>query len=266
MAIDGTDRPLAVITGASTGIGLGIARELVGRGYELVIAADEAEIHAVAARLQAEGSDVRPVQVDLATRDGVRELAAVVRASGRPVDALVLNAGIGVEGPFVETDVDDHVRLIDLNVTGAVQLAGLLLPAMAERGRGRLLITSSIAAAMTGPRMSTYNASKTFLAAWAEALREELDERGVTVTALMPGGTDTAFFARADMEDSKLAQAEKDDPDDVGRDAVEAMLAGEKQVVSGSFKNKVLTVASKVLPDRLIGAGHERFVETDEPR
>ncbi|HXH59412.1 SDR family NAD(P)-dependent oxidoreductase [Iamia sp.] len=264
MVTSAAARPFGIVTGASSGIGLGIARDLVRRGYDLVVAADEAEIHSAATELQGvDGADVRAVRVDLATRDGVRELAEATRTVGRPVDALVLNAGVGVDGPFVETDVDAHVRLIELNITSAVHLAGLLLPAMAARGEGRLMITSSVAAAMTGPLMSTYNASKTFLAAFAEALHEELDDCGVTVTALMPGGTDTEFFARADMEDSKLGQAKKDDPDEVGRDAVDAMLAGKDKVIPGSLKNKVLVAASKVLPDGAVGAGHERFVETD---
>ncbi|HEV7722478.1 MAG TPA: SDR family NAD(P)-dependent oxidoreductase [Iamia sp.] len=256
-------RPLAVITGASTGIGLGIARALVAEGHDLVIAADEPAIHVVATELGAGagGPEVQPVEVDLATRDGVAALADAVRAHGRPADVVVLNAGIGVDGPFVDTPIEAHLRLLEVNVVGAVHLAGLLLPAMAARGEGRLLVTSSIASAMTGPLLSTYNASKTFLAAWADAVREELAEQGVTVTTLMPGGTDTEFFARADMEDTRLGRAEKDDPDEVGREAVATLLAGERQLVSGGVKNKVLATASKVLPDSVIGAAHERFVE-----
>ncbi|HEU5151352.1 MAG TPA: SDR family NAD(P)-dependent oxidoreductase [Iamia sp.] len=245
-------RPLGVVTGASTGIGLGIARALAGEGYDLVVAADEPAIHEAATELRAQ-----PVQADLGTREGVVALADAV--AGRPVDALVLNAGIGVNGRFVETPIEEHLRVLEVNIVGEVHLAGLLLPAMEARGSGRLLIVSSIAAAMTGPQMSTYNASKTFLAAWGEAIAEELED--VSVTILKPGGTDTAFFERADMEDTKLARSHKDDPDEVGREAVAALLAGRREIVSGGAKNKVLETASKVLPDAVIAPAHERFVE-----
>jgi uncharacterized protein len=257
-------RPLAVVTGASTGIGLGIARALATCDHDLVVAADEPQIEATAAELRGAGADVRAAQVDLATRDGVLDLVAAVGTVGQPVAALVLNAGIGVNGPFVETDVEDHLRLIELNVTGAVHLAGRLLPPMAQRGEGRLMVTSSIASAMVGPMMSTYNASKTFLAAWANALRQELDDSGVTVTTLMPGGTDTEFFDRAGMGESKLAQRDNDDPDEVGRQAVEGMLAGEADLVSGPRRNALLAAMAKVLPEGVVARGHERFVDPDQ--
>jgi uncharacterized protein len=260
MADPQTARPLAVVTGASTGIGLAIARELARRGHDLVVAADEDRIRTVATELEGEGIAAEPVQVDLATAEGVERLAAAATSGGRAVDVLVLNAGVGVNGPFVDTDLDDHLRVVALNVTSTVQLAGLLLPAMAERGEGRVLFTASIAAAMAGPEMSTYNASKTFVQSFGEAVRQELADRGVTVTILRPGGTDTEFFARADMEDTKLGQAKKDDPAQVGVEAVEALLDGKAEIVSGGLKNRVLETASKVLPDGLIGSAHEAFV------
>jgi short-subunit dehydrogenase len=255
-------RPLAVVTGASTGIGRGIARALADEGYDLVIAADEPQIASVASELRRDdGVAVDAVEVDLTTTDGVRQLASRVEADGRPVDALVLNAGIGVEGRFFETDVDEHLRVLELNVVSPVHLAGLLLPAMVRRGEGHVLVTSSIADAMAGPRMSTYNASKTFLSAWSEAVRQELDETGVTLTTLRPGGTDTEFFARAGMEDSRLGSRDNDDPDEVGRQGVDAMLAGKAEVVGGPASNTLLQAAAKVVPDKLMGKIHERAVE-----
>jgi short-subunit dehydrogenase len=191
----------------------------------------------------------------------VEQLATSAAAAGRPVDALVINAGIGVLGPFVETDVHDHLRLVELNVSGAVHLAGRVLPGMASRGEGRVLFTSSIAATMPGPYMSTYNASKSFLYSFAQALRTELEDAGVTVTALMPGPTDTEFFERAGMEDTKLGQSKKDDPADVARDGVEAMLAGKDRVVAGSMKNKAQVAAAKVLPDTAMSAVHAKMSE-----
>jgi short-subunit dehydrogenase len=255
-------RPLAVVTGASTGIGRGIARALAEHGYDLVIAADEPRISSVASELRRDhGAAVDAVEVDLGTTDGVRQLADRVVADGRAVDALVLNAGIGVEGPFVETDVEEHLRVLELNVVSPVHLAGLLLPAMVRHGEGHVLVTSSIADTMAGPRMSTYNASKTFLSAWSEAVRQELGGTGVTLTTLRPGGTDTDFFERADMEDSPLGSRDNDDPDKVAHQGVDAMLAGKPEVVGGPTANRLLQAAAKVLPDALMGKIHARAVE-----
>jgi short-subunit dehydrogenase len=184
-----------------------------------------------------------------------------VRATGRPVDALVINAGIGVNGAFIETSLEDHLQLVELNVTGAVRLAHRLLPDMAARGQGRVLFTSSVAATMPGPYQSTYNASKSFLYSFSQALRTELSDSGVTVTALMPGPTDTEFFERADMEDTKLGQSKKDDPADVAKDGIEAMMAGKDHVVSHGLRNKVQVAATKVTPDRIVSAAHAKMAE-----
>lgn len=253
--------PLALVTGASTGIGREIAAELGRRGYDLLVAADEPTVQDAAAELRAEGIEVVACQVDLSTPSGVEQLAAEVESSGRPLDALVLNAGVGVGGAFLDGALEDHLRLIGLNVTGAVHLAHRLVPAMVARGDGRVLVTSSIAATMPGPYQSTYNASKAFLLSFAQALRQELHDSGVTVTALMPGPTDTEFFARAHLEDTKLGQAPKDDPAEVARDGVEAMLAGDDHVVAGSFKNKVQASVATLMPDRATAALHARLSE-----
>jgi short-subunit dehydrogenase len=254
-------KPLAVVTGASTGIGRSLALELAERGYDLVVTADEATLAVVGGEVRAIGAEVTEVVLDLSTADGVEDLVVAVRATGRPVDALLVNAGIGVGGAFVETELEDHLRLIGLNVTGAVQLAHRLLPAMVERGAGRVLFTSSIAATLPGPYQSTYNASKAFVQLFSQGLRAELAEHGVSVTALMPGPTETAFFARADMGDTALAQMSKDDPSDVARDAIDAMEAGKDHVVAGSLKNKLQSVASTLLPAP-VAAAISRVVTT----
>jgi short-subunit dehydrogenase len=194
------------------------------------------------------------VRADLADPNGVEQLFRQIQQLARPVDALVLNAGIGVNGPFIETDLDAHLNLIDLNITGAVHLAHLVLPGMAARGEGGVLFTSSIAASMPGPYLSTYAASKAFLLSFAEALRVELKDAGVTVTALMPGPTETNFFQRAGMEDTMLGQVKKDDPRDVARDGFEALMAGKDHVVAGSRKNKVLVAAAQVVADKAVAA------------
>jgi short-subunit dehydrogenase len=253
-------RPLAVVTGASSGIGLALAHELADRDHDLVLAAEDAELDDAAAEVRAKGATVVPVRVDLATAEGVGELAARVRDDGRAVDVLCLNAGVGVNGAFVDTELAAHLNLIALNVTGAVHLAGLLVPEMASRRQGRVLFTSSIAASMPGAYQSTYNASKSFLLSFAEAIRTELADSGVTVTALMPGPTDTEFFERADMEDTKLAQTKRDDPTDVAAAAIDALMAGKDHVITG-LRNKVQAATAKVLPDRAASAAHAKMAE-----
>jgi uncharacterized protein len=175
---------------------------------------------------------------------------------GTDATAVAINAGIGVSGEFVRTSLLDHLRLVELNVVGAVQLAHRMASQMVERGEGGVLFTSSIAGTMPGPYMSTYNASKAFLLSFSEALRVEMKDSGVTVTALMPGPTDTAFFERAGMEDTKLGQSKKDDPGEVARDGFEALMAGKDHVVAGSTKNKVQAAAAKVLPEKVTAAAH----------
>ena len=255
------DRRLAVVTGASSGIGLELARLFVEDGdYDVVMVADEGTDQA-ASRLRGASAEVIPVEVDLAKPDGVALLHAVLDRIGRPVDVLVLNAGIGVGGAFVDTALEDDLRLISLNVTSTVHLAKLLIRPMAERGDGRVLVTASVASTMPGPYYATYAASKAFVLSFAEGIRHELEDRGVTVTALMPGPTDTEFFRRADMEDTKVADADQDDPADVARDGYEALMAGRSHVVAGSLTNKLQVVAGRLLPTDVQAAAHARQVE-----
>jgi short-subunit dehydrogenase len=248
----GDQRPLAVVTGASSGIGLELAREFVEHDFDVVMVAEDDGIEAAAAGLRKPEGEVTAIQADLADPNGVEQLFRQVQQLRRPVDALVLNAGVGVSGPFVETDLEAHLRMIDLNVTGAVHLAHLIVPGMAARGEGGVLFTSSIAATMPAPYLSTYAASKAFLLSFAEGLRVELKDAGVTVTALMPGPTDTEFFARAGMEDTKLGQMKKDDPREVARDGFKALMAGKDHVVAGSLKNKAQVAAAQVIADKAI--------------
>lgn len=243
-------RPLAVVTGASSGIGLELARTFVEHGFDLVVAAEDAAVEDVARRLAAGGARVDPVRADLATYEGNEDLVAVVEAVGRPVAALAVNAGVGVGGDFVDdSDLRAHLRVVELNIGSAVHLAKRLVPPMVERGEGRVLFTSSVAATGPGPFHSVYAASKAFLASFSQSLREELRDSGVTVTALMPGPTDTDFFRRAGMEDTKVATGPKDDPAEVAREGFEALMAGKDHVVAGSLRNKAQAVAGRVLPD-----------------
>ncbi|XVS62365.1 SDR family NAD(P)-dependent oxidoreductase [Actinosynnema sp. CA-299493] len=245
-----SERPLAVVTGASSGIGLELAKVFVEHGFDLVVAAENDVVHDVARELAAGGARVDPVRADLATFEGNEDLVAVVEDVGRPVDALAVNAGVGVGGDFVDdSDLRSHLRVVDLNISSAVHLAKRLVPAMVERGAGRVLFTSSVAATAPGPFHSVYAASKAFLASFSQALREELRDSGVTVTALMPGPTDTDFFRRAGMTDTKVATGPKDDPADVAREGFKALMDGDDHVVAGSLRNKAQAAAGRVLPD-----------------
>lgn len=256
-------RQLAVLTGASSGIGLALAKEFAEHDFDLIIAADDDELDTAGLLLAGDGRQVQAVHVDLATPHGVEELVARVSAAGRPVDALVINAGVGVGGAFVgpDTTLSDQLTVVDLNVRSSVHLAKRLLPGMVEHGAGRVLFTSSIAAVLPGPFQATYNASKAFLLSFSEALREELRDTGVTVTALLPGPTDTEFFARGGMEDTKLAASDKDDPAEVARQGYAAMMSGEHRVIAGSMSNKAQVAAAAVTPDPVLAAQHRKLSE-----
>ncbi|HEX5740835.1 MAG TPA: SDR family NAD(P)-dependent oxidoreductase [Pilimelia sp.] len=262
MTTEWSGRPLAVVTGASSGIGFALAREFAQHGYDLVVAAENPDIDTAAAALRRDGrSRVVPCQVDLATFAGVEECAGAVAGTGRPVEVLALNAGRGAGGPFVTNDLADDLEVVTLNVTGTVHLAKRLVPAMVARGRGRLLFTSSVAATAPGPFLATYSASKAFVQSFAQALREELRGTGVTVTALMPGATETPFFDRAGLRDTKLGTGEKDDPGLVAKQAVAALLAGEDHVVTGSWRHTAQVLAARVAPETVRAAQVRRQTE-----
>lgn len=247
---------VAVVTGASSGIGLEIARELIDKGFDVIITAEDDKLDAATHELALTGARVDAVRADLTTREGLDTLVEAVHAVGRPVDALVLNAGVANPGVFVETPLEPELDVIALNVTAVVYLAKKLLPPMVERGEGRVLITSSVAAQMPGPYYATYAASKSFGLSFAEAIRQELKDTGVTVTALLPGPTETDFFDDNDMHGMPVAEGPKDDPAKVAENAVEAMLKGKDKVVVRSFKAKMQAVTGALLPQKGKAAVH----------
>jgi uncharacterized protein len=260
--MDEQERKFAVVTGASSGIGFELAKVFAEEGYDLMVTAEDEELHAASRELNQMTASVEAVRVDLARPEGVEKLFEQILATGRPVDAIALNAGIGAGGAFAtETELSDELKLIDLNVRSTVHLCKLVLGDMVERDRGRILFTSSIASTMPGAYQAVYNASKSFVQSFALALRNELKDSGVSVTSLMPGPTDTEFFERADMEDTKVGSEEKDDPAEVARQGYEALIAGEEKVVGGSFKNKLQTVAGKVIPDSKKAEMHREMAE-----
>jgi uncharacterized protein len=253
----------AVVTGASSGIGYELARDLVTRGYDLLITAEDEGIAQAATNLRRDGvSQVTEVRADLATSEGVEQVWAAIAATGRDIDVLALNAGRGIGGEFVGgTDLRDELNVIDVNVTSTVHLAKLALPAMVARNAGGVLFTSSIASTMPGTYQAVYNASKSFVQSFAEALRAELRETDVTVTALMPGPTDTNFFHRADMDDTRVGASSKDDPAQVAKQGIEALLKGKEKVVAGSLSTKAQGAASKVMPDSVKASMHAKMAE-----
>jgi uncharacterized protein len=240
---------VALVTGASSGIGFELAKLLADDGYDLVVAADDDAIQASAEKLGAAGVSVQAVQIDLRKPEGVESLYRTATADGRHLDVAVINAGVGRAGPFVDGDLDTDLAIVDLNVRSTMHLAKLVLRDMASRGDGKVLFTSSIAATMPGSLQTVYNASKSFIQSFSEALYDELRDTGVTVTALMPGPTETNFFRRGKMLDTVIGRMPKDDPGEVARQGYEALCRGDRKVVAGSLMNKAMGLANRVLPD-----------------
>jgi uncharacterized protein len=259
----GSARPLAVVTGASSGIGLELAKQFAEHGFDLVVAAEDAGIELAADVLRSFGAAVTPAQVDLSTYEGCEQLVSQVAATGRPVEALALNAGVGSGGPFDETDLRKELEVIAVNVTSTVHLAKRFIPPMVERGSGKVLVTSSLDATQPGPYEAVYDATKAFDQAFAESIRSELKDAGVTVTTLLPGPTATNFFRRAEMLDTRAGSNEKlqDDPAKVAEQGFEALMKGEEKVVAGNPMNKVMAAAGRLTPDSVKAATHKLLSE-----
>jgi short-subunit dehydrogenase len=249
---------LAVVTGASTGIGYHLARECASHGYDLVVVADEPEIAKAAEDIRALGVKVKSVKADLATLKGVDKLIAA--AGERPIDLLFANAGRGLGHAFLDQPFMDARRVIDTNITGTVYLIHRVAHVMRTRGEGRILITGSIAGFTPGTFQAIYNGTKAFLDSFSFALRAELDGTGVTVTCLMPGATDTEFFARADMLDTKIGAGKKDDPADVAKIGFDAMMRGDGDIVSG-WKNKIQSAIASITPSAILAEQHRKRAE-----
>jgi short-subunit dehydrogenase len=253
---------LAVVTGASSGIGLQLAKQFAEHGYDLLVNAERADHLDVAAeQLRALGARVSAVPADLRTHQGVETLYRAILAEGRPVDAIALNAGVGVGGPFVENELKDELDLIALNVVSVVHLAKRVVQDMVRRNEGKVLFTASIAAEMPGPFEAVYAASKAFVLSFAEALRNELKDTNLTITALQPGATETNFFHRAGMDDTKVGTDRKSDPADVARQGFEALMKGKDHVVAAMTKEKVQVALGQVIPETIKAEQHRKISE-----
>ena len=245
------NKPFAVVTGASSGIGFELAKQCVEHELDVLVCADDQRIEEAADKLRdagaGTGAAVAALRADLSTYFGNEALARAIEDTKRPIEALILNAGFGVNGRFVETNLADELRMLGLNCASIVHLAKRIVPGMVERKRGRVLITS--AAASTVPYLAVYGATKAFELSFAEALRNELKNTGVSVTALLPGNTDTEFFERADMGSTRAAQGRKDDPAEVAKQGFEAMMKGKDSIIAASTRSKIAGLANQFLPE-----------------
>lgn len=253
-------RQFAIVTGASTGIGLELAKCCAQNNFDLLIAADEPQIEAAAASIRGLGAAVEAVEADLSTLEGVDRLYEASQRIGRPVDALLANAGRGLGRAFLDQGFRQIRQVIDTNVTGTVYLIHKVANDMRRRNAGRILITGSIAGFIPGSFQAVYNGTKAFLNSFSFAIREELRDTEVSVTCLMPGATETDFFRRADMMDTKVGTADKDDAAMVATTGFEAMMRGDGDVVSG-LKNKLQSAAANVTPAGILARQHRRMAE-----
>jgi uncharacterized protein len=256
--MNAAQRPLAVVTGASTGIGLELARLCASNGFDLIVAADEPRILEAAAELtRRDGASCTAVQCDLGTREGVTQLIDTINAQGRPVTALLANAGRGLGHAFLDQDIEEALDVVHTNIDGTLALIHEVARTMRQRRDGKILITGSIAGLMPGTFQAVYNGSKAFLDSFSVALNNELADFGVTVTCLMPGATETDFFERADMLDTKVGTEEKADAADVAKTGFDAMMKGELKVVAG-FGNKMRAAMTRVVPDATLAKMHRQ--------
>ena len=251
----------AIITGASTGIGFELAHLAAQDGYDLLIVADEPLINAAGADLQQHGTEVRSIEADLSTIDGVDTLIAAT--NGRRVDILCANAGRGLGRGFLEQNPADWRHVIDTNIVGTLYLVQTVVKQMVATGEGKVMLTGSVAGFIPGTYQAVYNGTKAFIDSFADALRAELENEGheaITITNLMPGATETKFFDRAGMGDTSVGTAKKDDPAKVARDGWTQMMKGGGDVVSG-WKNKLQAAAAHVLPHGVTAALHKGMAE-----
>ncbi|MEH3106300.1 MAG: SDR family NAD(P)-dependent oxidoreductase [Sphingomonas fennica] len=251
---------LAIVTGASTGIGFELAQLAAQNGYDVIVAADEPLIESAAADIRQHGTTVTPVEADLATTEGVDRLLAA--AGGRRIDLLCANAGRGLGHAFLDQPVEKWRHVVDTNIVGTLYLLQNVLKDMAARNDGKVLVTGSIAGYIPGSFQAVYNGTKAFVDSFVAAIQNELkDADGLTITNLMPGPVETEFFARGEMLDTSVGASDsKSDPADVAKDGWDALMAGKASIVSG-WKNKVQSAVANVTPNAVLAERHRAMAE-----
>lgn len=248
---------LAIVTGASSGIGLELAKCAAEDGYSLIVAADTPFVEARSA-LKEFGVEVEEIDVDLSSQQGVD--LVLQKVGDRQIDVLVANAGHGLGHGFLDQGRDEWLHVLNTNVTGTLLLLQPVMKRMVDRGEGKVLITGSIAGHMAGTFNAVYNGTKAFVDSFAAALNEEIKGSGVTVTCLEPGATETNFFHRAELDDTKVGQSRKDDPADVAKTGWKAMLKGEPAVIYG-IKNKMQVATASMMTDATTAKIHRAHAE-----
>lgn len=247
-----TNQKYALITGATSGIGYELAKLFVKDQYNLVLVARNTdELEKTATELKQPGIEVITISKDLFNREAPLEIYEEVKAKGIQIDVLVNDAGQGQYGLFTETDINRELDIIQLNIGATIGLVKCYLPEMIARKDGKILNLSSIAGKTPGPYQSVYHGTKAFIQSFTEAIRSENKDSGVTITALLPGATETDFFNKADMQDSKILQSGMSDAADVAKDGYEALMSGDDMVISG-FKNKAMIGLTNITPDHLV--------------
>jgi short-subunit dehydrogenase len=251
--MDRNTRPLALVTGASSGIGTALARELARHGHDLVLTARRAApMGELAAELRALGAGASVIPADLSKPGAAAALADDLAARGLDIDILVNNAGLGALGRFDRMDSGRIGDMLQVNIIALTELTRLLLPGMIARGHGRIMLVSSVAGFQPGPRMAVYFATKAYVTSLGEALAYELRRTGVSVTVLCPGATETEFFAVAGATNSSMAARMRRmmRAEDVARIGYRGLAAGRRLVIAGVM-NKVLGLAGHLAPHRL---------------
>lgn len=249
-------RPLALVTGGSSGIGLELAKQFARNGFDLVISGSSDKVHRSAQELQGLGVECLAYQADASTYDGVQGLWEFVESQGRPLEAAALNVGIGKGGAFIDNELEDDFKLIAINITGTVHMAKRVARHMVANGKGRILITSSIAATTPTPYETVYGPSKAFGFAFAEALRQELRDTGVTVTAMLPGATDSDFHKNAGMASSKIGAGAKNDKTEVARQGFEALMNDVDHIVAGDDETRQQAEENRTTPETVKAERH----------
>jgi len=243
-----------LITGGTSGIGRELAKIFAREHYNLILVARNGqELNSCANEFRQTGVEVVTLAKDLFNRDEVFAVYDEVKAKGLQVDVLVNDAGQGYYGEFKDTDINRELDIIQLNIGATVILTKCFLKDMVARNEGKILQLASIASVTPGPWQSVYHGTKAFILSFSEAIREELKDTNITVTALLPGATDTDFFNKADMQDSKIVQDKSSlsNPADVAQDGFDALMAGDDKVTSG-LKNKMMVGMSNVMPETTV--------------